>query len=129
MKIERKCNVYDCNGTMRPTRETYLPPWMESSDEETKEDFLLRVYVCVTCGNKANWKDKPDLTHNSAARLHKFLYREGWLSQSMISDPKFYPPKEPKNDIKKSSNSELSKSSQHRIEIRIGGELYHRPIR
>lgn len=77
---------------MRPTRDTTLPSWMRNATPEDKEDFRLRLHRCVDCDNENYWKDKP-LKDGSVAENHKFLYREGWMALSMLSDPIFYPVK------------------------------------
>ena len=76
---QRLCNVFNCKGVMRPTRNF----WPTNVNH--------RIYQCIICNNKQPWLDKPILT-GSHAELHCIKFGE-YSGLSMLSDPNIYPPK------------------------------------
>ena len=76
MKI-RKCNAFGCGGILRPTREFF------------NESKLHRIFKCPVCGIQTPWLDKP-----VSDNLHAISSNE-ISGLSLLSDPEFYPPKNP----------------------------------
>lgn len=76
---QRKCNQWGCDGIMRPTKKMH---------GET-----LRIFKCVVCGKENPWVDKPVL-NGLAGELHLLSISEA-SGLSLLSDPMFYPPKNP----------------------------------
>jgi hypothetical protein len=80
------CNKYGCDGVMRPTRK------MWDLDGEIKNP-THRIFKCAICGTENPWVDKP-VMNGYFGELH---IAEGLCASglSMLSDPVFYPPKNP----------------------------------
>ena len=81
MKL-RECNVLNCSGIMRPTREL-----VTFGGKIELDRAHLRFFVCTVCGNKNTWVDKP-IMDGSAAELH-CIGLNMWCCASMSSDKHF----------------------------------------
>ena len=80
---QRKCNIINCTGIMRPTREMW-----DCNGAIPQPNH--RIFQCVICGNRQPWLDKPK-TDGSFCDLHRM--KDGNNSTlSMLSDPEAYPP-------------------------------------
>lgn len=76
----RICNQYGCGGRMRDTGKasTFAPDH--------------NIYTCVKCGHRAPWLNNPVL-NETPGELHLSVESKAYSGLSMMSDPRFYPPK------------------------------------
>lgn len=102
MKV-RMCNIYGCNGEMRPTRDMH-----HLSDDH-------RIFRCTVCGNKTPWVDKP-LLNGSFGELHRV--DGGSSGLSLMSDPNFYPTQKPERKRKCQNLSKNIILVQNRVKLK-----------
>lgn len=85
---QRRCNQYGCKGLMRPTRKLEETPYSD-------EAYRLRYYRCTGCGHENLWLNDPAMD-GSFGQVHSLKVKGGGHSgASMMSDPRFHPPKRP----------------------------------
>ena len=76
----RTCNQYGCGGRMRDT------------GKASRLSLNHNIYICIICGHEEPWLNNPVL-NNTPGELHH-SGRGTYSGLSMMSDPRFYLPKE-----------------------------------